>query len=320
MMKTAVAIGIGLVASLYIMNASWRAPAPDGPRSFLAHRGVHQLYDRENLGPHDCTATRMFPPIHSFLENTLPSIEAALAHGADAIEIDIHPTRDGAFIVFHDYTVDCRTEGTGRTQDKTVAELKALDIGYGYTADGGESFPFRGEGVGLAPTLAEVLKSFPDTPFLLNLKGDTLDHADRLIAYLNGLDGVDASNLSVYGGSNALMARIESLEPQIRTFTTYSIKTCAKAYAMWGWSGRMPALCRDTTMVIPVNFAPYLWGWPNLFQKRMAEAGTKVYITGPRRKNFAIGGLNSVEDYESLPASYKGGIWTDQIERLPVKD
>ncbi len=27
-----------------------------------------------------------------------------------------------------------------------MSELKTLDIGYGYTADGGKSFPFRGQG------------------------------------------------------------------------------------------------------------------------------------------------------------------------------
>ena len=37
------------------------------------------------------------------------------------------------------------------------AELEALDIGHGYTADGGATFPFRGKAVGEMPTLGEAL-------------------------------------------------------------------------------------------------------------------------------------------------------------------
>ncbi len=58
------------------------------------------------------------------------------------VEIDVAPTKDGKMVLFHDWTVDCRTNGKGETRDLTLAELKALDIGYGYTADGGKTYPF----------------------------------------------------------------------------------------------------------------------------------------------------------------------------------
>jgi glycerophosphoryl diester phosphodiesterase len=43
-----------------------------------------------------------------------------------------------------------------------MTSLKKLDIGYGYTADGGKTYPFRGKAIGLMPTLTEVLQAFPD--------------------------------------------------------------------------------------------------------------------------------------------------------------
>ena len=92
--------------------------------------------------------------------------------GADIVEFDIHPTTDGHFAVFHDWTVDCRTEGRGVTREHTLAQLKALDVGYGYTADGGKTFPFRGRGVGLMPSLDEVLDAFPGRRFLINIKSN----------------------------------------------------------------------------------------------------------------------------------------------------
>ena len=36
---------------------------------------------------------------------------------------------------------------------RILEELQRLDVGYGYTSDGGETFPFRGSGVGLDVSL-----------------------------------------------------------------------------------------------------------------------------------------------------------------------
>lgn len=48
-----------------------------------------------------------------------------------------------------------------------------------------------------------------------------------------------------------------------------------------GWSGYVPEACRDTSLLIPVNIAPWLWGWPDRFLDRMGAAGTNVYLLGP---------------------------------------
>ena len=89
-----------------------------------------------------------------------------LRAGADIVELDVHPTSDGQFAVFHDWTLDCRSDGRGVTRERSLAELKQLDVGHGYTADGGKSFPLRGTGIGLLPSLDEVLGAFPDNRFL----------------------------------------------------------------------------------------------------------------------------------------------------------
>ncbi|MEY9094304.1 glycerophosphoryl diester phosphodiesterase [Paenibacillus sp. RC84] len=60
-------------------------------------------------------------------------MEAAFQAGADSMELDIKPTKDGQFAVFHDWTLDCRTPASGKTSDYTMAQLKELDIGYGYS-------------------------------------------------------------------------------------------------------------------------------------------------------------------------------------------
>lgn len=139
-------IGLALfVFVVWALNTSlFTGPPEDGETRLLSHRGVHQTYSRENLGRDDCTATRIKTPSHAHFENTLASMQAAFEAGADVVELDIHQTADGYFAVFHDWTLDCRTEGTGETRKATRGVLKTLDIGYGYTADGGETYPFRG--------------------------------------------------------------------------------------------------------------------------------------------------------------------------------
>lgn len=131
-------ISLGLLAYLY-----WPRSLPPKPLTFtlIAHRGVSQTFPLDNLQNDTCTAKIINPPTHSFLENTISSIRAAFNSGADLVEIDIHPTTDHHLAVFHDWTVDCRTNGQGVTHEQSMQTLKQLDIGYGYNADGGQTHP-----------------------------------------------------------------------------------------------------------------------------------------------------------------------------------
>jgi glycerophosphoryl diester phosphodiesterase len=61
-------------------------------------------------------------------ENTIPAIEKAIEVGADLIEIDIRQTADGHLVLMHDATVDRTTNGSGRVDELTLAEMKLLEI------------------------------------------------------------------------------------------------------------------------------------------------------------------------------------------------
>jgi glycerophosphoryl diester phosphodiesterase len=151
-----------LIGFVFANNTNlFRAANPNVQSELLAHRGIAQRFDERDVRADTCTASRMLPPRHALLENTIASMQASFEAGADIVEFDVHPTTDGQFAVFHDWTVDCRTDGRGVTREHSMPELKKLDIGYGYTADGGRTYPFRGQGVGLMPSLDEVLSAFP---------------------------------------------------------------------------------------------------------------------------------------------------------------
>ncbi|MFJ9113723.1 glycerophosphodiester phosphodiesterase [Streptomyces sp. NPDC102283] len=64
-------------------------------------------------------------------ENTLRSFVRAEASGMDAIELDLHLSKDGALVVMHDVDVDRTTDGTGPIAARTLAELRELDAGRG---------------------------------------------------------------------------------------------------------------------------------------------------------------------------------------------
>ncbi|MEW5802467.1 MAG: glycerophosphodiester phosphodiesterase family protein [bacterium] len=64
-------------------------------------------------------------------ENTLRSINLALELGVDAVEIDVHLTRDRELAVIHDSTLDRTTDGTGPVSGYTLSEIKQFDAGKG---------------------------------------------------------------------------------------------------------------------------------------------------------------------------------------------
>lgn len=66
-------------------------------------------------------------------ENTLVSIARAMEIGVDAVEIDVHLSKDGEIVVIHDSTVDRTTNGTGPVRSYTLREMKAFDAGKGET-------------------------------------------------------------------------------------------------------------------------------------------------------------------------------------------
>jgi glycerophosphoryl diester phosphodiesterase len=194
------------IAAVYFWNASWLAPKPENPQlQLIAHRGVHQTYHRAGLDNDTCTAARIDPPRHEFIENTVASMQAAFKAGADIVELDVHPTTDGRFAVMHDWTVDCRTAGTGETRSHDMAYLKSLDIGYGYTADDGKTFPFRGKGTGLMPSLDEVLSVMPDRRFLVNFKSNEMREGEMLGDMLEAHPDWRQAVWGVYGGDAPTM-------------------------------------------------------------------------------------------------------------------
>jgi glycerophosphoryl diester phosphodiesterase len=312
-LRVILAVLLVIAAVIYLFNASWLAPAQDGKPVFLAHRGVHQTFHREGLTGESCTATMIRPPTHELIENTIPSMRAAFDAGANMVEFDVHPTTDGHFAVFHDWTLDCRTDGKGVARERSLADLKALDVGYGYTADGGKTFPLRGKGTGAMPTLDEVLAAFPGKRFLIHIKSRDKAEGEKLAARLKRLAPEERDLLAVYGASEPVEEVRQQL-PDIYVGARGALKDCLLGYIATGWFGRVPQACRQRLMLVPANIAPWLWGWPNRFMARMKATNTLVFILGDYDGGNFTTGIDSAEDLARLPREFSGGIWTNRIE------
>ncbi|MCH4551622.1 glycerophosphodiester phosphodiesterase [Aestuariibaculum lutulentum] len=89
-------------------------------------------------------------------ENTIESIQKALSFNVDGIEIDVHGCASGELVVFHDFTLDRMTNGTGEIGKRTLKELKEINVNEHYKI----------------PTLEEVLDLINKTCLLnIELKG-----------------------------------------------------------------------------------------------------------------------------------------------------
>ena len=87
---------------------------------------------------------------HLAPQNTLAAFRNALTLPVDAIELDVHMSRDGHAVVFHDYTVDTLTNGHGNIFDLDFAYLRSLNAAAHFSSSWTEPQQI--------PTLREVLE------------------------------------------------------------------------------------------------------------------------------------------------------------------
>lgn len=185
-----------------------------------------------------------------------------------------------------------------------MTELKQFDIGYGYTADDGKTFPFRGKAVGMMPTLNEVLTTFPENRILINVKSRDRSEGEKLASVLNRLTSARRSQIMVYGGDEPIEV-IRRLAPDVRTISRATIKSCLAGYTGYGWTGMMPPACRNAKIVlVPINVGPWLWGWPDRFLNRMTAANSPVFVLGPYSGGEFSTGIDTPELFQRLPSNY----------------
>lgn len=149
-------------------------------------------------------------------ENTLSAFRKALAIGVDAVELDLHGTKDGEIVAIHDATLDRTTNLSGPVREKSLETIKMADAGGWFRRDvGGEQVlgktAVRRE---LVPTLAEALECLSgDAIAVLEIKDPTISEAVvKKIREMNALEWV-----VIISFHTSVLEDVRGLEPRIPT-------------------------------------------------------------------------------------------------------
>jgi glycerophosphoryl diester phosphodiesterase family protein len=117
--------------------------------------------------------------------NTLAAMTRAMDGSggrANALEFDVHRTKDGAVVVIHDRTLERTTNGKGKVRRRTLEDLRRLDAAYWWVpgqivdhhAADDTAYEHRhiapGDRLYGIPTIDEVLDRFPDVPLTIEVK------------------------------------------------------------------------------------------------------------------------------------------------------
>lgn len=150
-------------------------------------------------------------------ENTLAAFQLAIDQGADMIELDIRLSRDGQIVVFHDKTLQRTTDGEGKLDNLTLAELQSLDAGSWF-----DPSRFAGEKI---PSLREVLDLCAGQIMLnIEIKKDAVHRSENLIErrLVGLLEEYDMLQHCMVSSFNTLtLVRLKQLAPRLSTALLY---------------------------------------------------------------------------------------------------
>lgn len=203
--------------------------------------------------------------------NTKPAFALAVESGADALETDIHWTRDGNIVVCHDDTVDSMSNGSGYIKDMTLTELKKLDFGFTFTPDEGKTFPYRGSGVQIM-TLEELLSAFPDVRVNMDIKPKQPGSLRQLIELISDCRAEWRVMLASFHSSS--LQRVRSMAPRLAT----SASTLEVA-RFWSAThvGLTPSKVPYQAFQVPVNMGILKVITPSFLEKAH-RAGADVHV------------------------------------------
>lgn len=210
-------------------------------------------------------------------ENTLAAIQLGWTQGADAVEIDVHFSRDGHIVVIHDDNTR-KTAGLRRkVSAQMLSELKALEVG------SWKNPKYHGESI---PTLAEAFSTIPrGKRMFVEIKCGT-ECIGRFAEDFQA-SGLKANQVVPIGFSIEAMTRLKQAVPELEVCWIVEFK-----HTLRGWSpkaGKLIAQVKaagldglDVSGKGPVDRA---------FVDEVHQAGLKLYIwtvDDPAKARFLI--------------------------------
>jgi glycerophosphoryl diester phosphodiesterase len=246
----------------------------------------------------------------------------SVAEGVDVLDLDVRLTADGVLVVHHDDTVDRTTDGTGRVDEMTYAQLSELDAAYWFTETCSactdqpeEAYVLRGVRTGRTPPPAgataddfaparveDLVERYPDHVFNIEIKGsypESVPVAQELARILTEHDKLDSSIVTSF--DDELAESFHELAPEVE------ITPGLEAMTQYVLAGVLPAEGRRIMQIPPeysgtVVLTPelvsrahadgmVLWIWPNEREWENAEGYQRLLDLGVDGINAADPGV-----------------------------
>jgi glycerophosphoryl diester phosphodiesterase len=228
-------------------------------------------------------------------ENTLLAFQQSYDLGFRFFETDLHLTKDGVIVLFHDDYLDRTTDAAGEVWDYTIDELKGFDAAFRFGAD--REWPFRGEGVTI-PTLEEIVTTFPDISLTLELKQGGLEHP--LVDLLGRLDLWDRV---IVGGFDDAWAKAVRLASGGRIVASSG----SRETRLFWLASRLGIGLRTQAVALQV---PVAYGTLKIVDERFLDAARKA------GKVVHIWTVNEVDEMRRLLDTGVDGLMSDRPDIL----
>jgi glycerophosphoryl diester phosphodiesterase len=191
-------------------------------------------------------------------ENTMPAFQGAVDLGYRYIETDVHATRDGVLLAFHDDKLDRVTDMQGVIAEMDYAEVRKARIA----------------GTEPIPLMAELLSAWPDLRINIDPKRDNA--ARPLVQLLNEAKAVERVCVNSFSGRRTAGIR-DALGPNLCTGMG-PLSTARLRFSSWaGPMGFVFGGFAEGCAQIPVN----KYGIPLVDRKlvdRAHELGLQVHV------------------------------------------
>ena len=252
------------------------APGPAGRRRQPRHRPAVRPRPRPTIAPAR-PAGSASSRRQSISRTPCPRSTRRSALGADAVEIQVQPTSDGQMVLFHDATLDCRTDGHGPVREHSARPAEGGSTS-AMAIPPTAAAPFRCAAAGSAACRRSrrCCARCRRARIVFAFKSRDPADADALVAAFRRA-GVAIDDKYGFFGDPAVIsadaatgARRLDLRPEAsrRLLSTIMLRSAGRA------SSRRAAATR--TVVVPLNDRWMIWGWPYRFFDRMAKANTRV--------------------------------------------
>lgn len=179
-------------------------------------------------------------------QETLFAFERALKAGVDVIELDVRQTKDGEIVLMHNASVDDTTDGEGRVEDLTLAEIKQLDA----AAKWSPKEDFQGITV---PTLKEVFEAFPNARMNIEIKQKESSLVEKFCDLIGKHNMTD--KVLVASGWNSVLHEFRKRCPDVAT--SASVLQIAEFQALskvldWDYRPDTDALQWHSEFLVPI--------------------------------------------------------------------